>query len=74
MQYVKNSNIITAGIKSDHKCVQIHNDISGNKRGPGTWKLNVSILNDKPYIRNIQKTIADTKIKNENLSHQAIWE
>ena len=74
MQYAQNSNIITAGIKSDHKCVQIHIDISGNKRGPGTWKLNVSILNDKPYISNIQKTIADTKIKNKNLSHQAIWE
>ena len=44
------------------------------KRGPGTRKLNVSILNDKPYIRNIQKTIANTKITNENLSHQAIWE
>ena len=74
MQYAQNSNIITEGIKSDHKCVKIHIDLSGNKRGPGTRKLNVSILNDKPYIRNIQKTIANTKITNENLSHQSIWE
>ena len=65
MQYAQNSNIITAGIKSDHKCVQIHIDLSGNKRGPGTWKLDVSILNDKAYIRNIE----DTKLRNENLSH-----
>ena len=63
---LQKSNIVIPGIKSDHKCITMLLDFDKSTRGPGRWKLNTSILQDKTYnekIKNlIQKTQSDYKI------------
>ena len=41
--------IITSGVKSDHKAIQLCMNLNKSERSPGRWKLNVSILEDKIY-------------------------
>ena len=71
---VKKTNIIHSGIKSDHKCITLHINLNTSIRGPGSWKLNTSILKDKLYCNKIK--ILLKKIKNDYafLSKQLYWE
>ena len=39
--------VIDPGVKSDHSIIGIAIAISGNKRGPGLWRFNNSLLEDK---------------------------
>lgn len=69
LDYVLKSNISMGGIKSDHKCVELKIVFNKNKRGPGRWKLNTSILDDKPYLQQIKDII---KLLNKNINHTHI--
>ena len=48
------------GFKSDHSAIKISLAISSNKRSPGFWKLNCSLLENEEYIKRIKDTIKET--------------
>ena len=52
--FVQTASILHSAIKSDHKCIKMLLNFEEQKRGPGRWKLNTSILNDKIYKENIK--------------------
>ena len=72
--YVQSIKIIHSGIKTDHKSVAMNLNIEKNKKGPGNWKLNTSILKDKTYVQNIKLLIMKVKTDYAFLSKQMIWE
>ena len=49
-------------------------NFSPNKKGPGRWKLNTSILNDNTYIRQIKELIKRTSQEYNFLCKQMQWE
>ena len=49
MDYTQKTNIISAGVKTDHKCILIYLNLSKTNKGPEWWQLNTSILMDKLY-------------------------
>ena len=54
--FVKRTNI-SPSIKTDHKCVEIHIFVEKFTRGPGSWKFNCDVLNNKKYISDIKVLI-----------------
>ena len=73
------SNMITMakikpGFKSDHSIVSIELLLLENKRGPGYFKLNCSLLHDAQFIVEIKNVIQETIIDNNNLSPDMVWE
>ena len=74
MNYTQNTHIFHAGIKTDHKCISMSLNFSPNKKGPGRWKLNTSILNDNTYIRQIKELIKSTSQEYNFLCKQMQWE
>ena len=52
-QVVQRMSIISSGDKSGHKAIQLCMNLNKPERGPGIWKLNVSILEDKIYQQQI---------------------
>ena len=74
LEKVQKSNILIPGIKTDHKCVTMFLDFGKNKRGPGRWKMNTSILNDKAYVEKVKTLLSKTQKDYENISKQLIWE
>ena len=62
---------------SDHRCLSLRILLNKNERGPGYWKLNVSLLNDetfvlnmKSYIKNFDNLSEDPQVSWENLKHR----
>ena len=72
--FVQTSSILHSGIKTDHKCIKVLLNFEEQKKGPGRWKLNTSVLNDKIYKENIKSIIENNKKEFESLSDQMIWE
>ena len=48
LKFVKSSKILPS-IRSDYSLIELNVKIDGPKRGPGTWKLNTSLLNEEEY-------------------------
>ena len=71
---IQKSNIIIGGVKSDHKVIEIKIQLNKNKRGPGTWKMNTTILEDKPFQKHITHVIKETRKNYDNVSNQILWE
>lgn len=46
---------------SDHRALKFELNIYNNQRGKGYWKMNVSILNEDDFKRNIIQIIRDTE-------------
>ena len=46
---VTNSDIL-AGFKTDHSLITIKLSLHSNRRGPGFWKLNTSLLEEDGYV------------------------
>jgi len=67
---------IRPAIRTDHKAVSIKMWLKSDKRGPGTWKLNVSLLDDVGIRNKISHTIAEsvTLSKQYNLDAKHTWE
>ena len=59
--YIQTSSIFHGGVSSDHKCINLKITLEASKKGPGRWKMNASILQDKSYIENIKKLIKNVK-------------
>ena len=51
---------ILPSIKSDHSLIEISLKLMGPPRGPGTWKLNTSLLQDEEYKKEIKSIINKT--------------
>ena len=71
---IQKSIIITREVKSDHKVIEIKIQLNKNKRGPGTWKMHITILDDKPFQKHIAHVIIETRKNCENSSNQILWE
>ena len=79
MTYELQNNAVTQPIKNpgviDHSALKISFKINLHKKGPGYWKLNNSILNDKEYNDRVKEIIAETSQEYQYLkSYQLIWE
>ena len=53
---VTNSDIST-GFKTDHSLITIKLALHSNRRAPGFWKLNTSLLQKEGYVNQIRKEI-----------------
>ena len=73
LNYVLKSNI-KPGYKSDHSIVELNFDFIQQKRGPGYFKLNNSLLLEPNYQNNIRKCINDIVNINSNANTNTIWE
>ena len=51
---------IDPGYLSDHRSVSLTLNLLKIRRGPGFWKLNVSLLDDKNYVMKITELIFET--------------
>ena len=60
--------IITSGVKSDHKAIQLCMNLNKSERGPGRWKLNVSILEDNIYQQQIKELVKN--VREESKTYQ----
>ena len=51
---------IINGVKSDHSAIVLNlKKDTSEKRGPGFWKFNSSLLEDKKYVSEVEQMIAD---------------
>ena len=67
---------ITPGYRTDHSLIQIKFSKSNDKRGPGFFKLNVSLLLQHDYVEKIKKLICNKKqeYKQQNVDPDLLWE
>ncbi len=73
-QYTKECTVKNAPTP-DHSAVVCCLKIIHKERGPGYWKLNTSILNDKEYQHGIKHTIQKTKDEYSNiLTSGHLWD
>ena len=72
---VKSAEIYPA-ILTDHSLISVTFIFHSEKRGPGFWKLNCSLLNDVEFIRTIKTVILTTieESKTEKYTHSFTWE
>ena len=52
---------ITPGFQTDHSMISLNISSHTNKRGPGFWKLNTSLLNEEIYVNLMKETIRETQ-------------
>ena len=74
-QYVKKSEIYSP-IAPDQKAIYISLSWTNlTPRGPGLWKFNNSLLNDKEYVNKIRETYAQTCIYySDSVNKRLFWE
>ena len=70
---VKETNILP-GFRSDHSLINCNMSISTYRRGPGFWKLNCKLLQDKTYLDLIKKCIDETTENNKNCDPVLLWD
>ena len=70
---IKSAKIIPAPVP-DHNAVMVCFSLHENKRGPGYWKLNTSVLKDEMYIEGINKLIDKTVSDYEGVRSKLVWE
>ena len=67
---------IRPSIKTDHSLISLQ--LQGNsyeKRGPGFWKFNTSLLQDQPYVENIKNLIHVCKDKYAGMEDKGLlWD
>ena len=55
--FVKSTEIASA-IRTDHDAISLEfGELENERKGPGFWKMNVSLLDDKEYINNVTEMI-----------------
>ena len=73
---VYNVDMISA-IKTDHSAITIEfQDVDDNVKGPGFWKLNCSLLNDKQYVDDVNLLLPAwfQKGKQELSDPRSVWD
>ena len=74
--FVNTTDIIPA-IKTDHAAIELNlTDSNQNSRGPGFWKMNVSLLEDPNYLEELKQNIPPWKTtESDNLSDKrCLWD
>ena len=69
-----NKSTIQQGYKTDHSLISLNINFSIQKRGPGYFKLNNSLILDDNYNTNIIKCINDTVNSNRLAKPEILWE
>ena len=72
---IDNTDIIP-GFRSDHSLLSLTLNVEDTPtRGPGLWKLNISLLQNEDYVDLIKQTIHHAKQDSENLTDKSlIWD
>ena len=68
---------ITPGFQTDHSMISLNISSHTNKRGPGFWKLNTSLLNEEIYVNLIKETIHETQVEykdDASVSPTLLWD
>ena len=60
-QMVQRISIIISAVKCDHKAIQRCMNLNKSERGPGRWKMNIRILEDKLYKQQIKELVITVK-------------
>ncbi|CAH3189030.1 unnamed protein product [Porites lobata] len=74
--FVNTTDIIPA-VKTDHAAIELNlTDSNQNSKGPGFWKMNVSLLEDPNYLEELKQNIPLWKTTgSDNLSDKrCIWD
>ena len=77
MQDFVNSTDITPAIKTDHAAIEITlTDSYQNAKGPGFWKMNVSLLDDENYLKDLENKLPQWKITgmNDLSDKRSVWD
>ena len=61
-------------IHTDHSAVKLEVNISDNKRGPGSWKINDNFLNDETFVRNVTDLVLGIRRIHDYLDECELWE
>ena len=62
------------GFKTDHAIVLLNIESPAVPRGPGFFKINISILIDNDYQTKIKQTISNTVNENKECNPNTLWE
>jgi len=65
---------ITHGYLTDHNSVRMILNTKIELKGPGFWKLNTSLLQDKDYVDLIKQVIQETVEDNQAANPQLLWD
>ena len=67
---------ITPGFRTDHSLISLKLQVHDQKREPGFWKLNTSLLVDKDYVDRIKGVIDSISkyFKSQNTNPDLLWE
>ena len=65
---------IKPGFKTDHSSVILKINLSEQKRGPGYFKINNSIIYDNEYQCQIKNAVAEIVRLNQNSNANTLWE
>ena len=77
LQDFVNSTDITPAIKTDHAAIEITlTDSYQNAKGPGFWKMNVSLLDDENYLKDLENKLPQWKITgmNDLSDKRSVWD
>ena len=64
---------IVPGIRTDHSSVILDIELESTKRGPGYWKMNVSLLKNMDYVQKINNLL-DIELSRQYHSKRQKWE
>ena len=65
---------IKIGLHTDHSLITLIIDRDEEKRGPGWWKLNTTLLNDDEFKKVVKGIIKDGKEDNGLLDSAVLWD
>ena len=74
--FVNSTNIIPA-IKTDHAAIELAlTDSYQNVKGPGFWKMNVSLLEDETYLNDLKNNLPQRKTMGTNnlTDKRSVWD
>ena len=65
---------IMSGYRSDHSAIILHLSLSENKRGPGLWKLNCSLLSEVNYTDSLRSVIKEAVAETSEFDARGRWD
>ena len=73
--FVNSTDIIPA-IRTDHAAISLILGEIGEAKGPGMWKMNVSLLDDEEYLNYLSVNISKWKLEGEKelSDKRAVWD
>ena len=71
---ITEKSVISPGFKTDHSLIKIYIALVNQKRGPGFWKLNCSLLKELDYVKIIKQTIHHTIEEHQTDNSLLKWE